>query len=169
MPDPASPKVSFQQFLELFPELELPTTVRDEMAREFSQQNDPIHPLMIDRYLLPFEQEDPDDLTEFVACFRIPDTGDFHALVYWRAALLSYEFVLATYTKDGKPIDSKVIAGVFSDGKTITRSVATLDEDWEINIMSGQTGASESDLYDATTSRSIQMELLPDGVIAESD
>ncbi|MAT55038.1 MAG: hypothetical protein CMN32_11205 [Saprospirales bacterium] len=105
-----------------------------------------------------------DELTEFVPCFRIAGIKDFHALVYWKATVMNYQYVLATFTKSGLLIDRAVIAGTFSDGKVITRSFARLDDDWTITIVSGQLEGSEEN-YDASSSRTIEMDLLPDGKI----
>ncbi len=159
---------NFAAFLRKFPEVRLPVVLNDEIHHDFSQHNDPLSSQMIDRFLAPIETEPIDELTEFIACFKIPDTGEFHAVVYWKAALLNYQYVLATFTKTGVLVDKHVIAGLFSDGKNLTSSVATIDEDWGIHIVSGQTEAASSHLYDASQSKMSELELLPDGKIADA-
>lgn len=154
---------NFNNFLGYFPELELPVTLNDEIHLVFSSKNQALSQAAIREFILPFDQS-KDDLTEFIACFKIPQTHDFHAIVYWKAELMNYNYVLATFTKEGLPIDVKVIAGTFSDGKQLTTSIATIDEDWMIFIVSGQTDHSSSE-YDAASSKTHQLELLPDGTI----
>lgn len=163
-----SDNMNFAAFLGKFPEVRLPVILNDEIHHDFSQHNDPLPGLMIDRFIAPLETEPIDELTEFIACFKIPDTGEFHAVVYWKAALLNYQYVLATFTKTGQLVDKRVIAGLVSDGKTLVTSVATIDEDWVIHIVTGHADAAAAHLYDASQSKISELELLPEGVIMEA-
>ncbi len=158
------PKVDFHHFLEKFPEVELPVTLGEHTHHVFSTHNDALPELMVHQHIQRLEPHLADEYTEFVPCFRIAGIKDFHAIVYWKAGLMNYQYVLATLTKKGELIDRRVIAGTFSDGKVITRSVATIDVDWGIYIMSGQVeGSSEG--YDPDASRALELELFPDGRI----
>ncbi|MCB0617258.1 MAG: hypothetical protein KDC43_01190 [Saprospiraceae bacterium] len=163
------PKVSFEHFLEKFPEIDLPVTLTDEAIHTFSKVNDPLPVPMIEQFLQRFEEEPADELTEYVACFRIADTSEFHALVYWRAGLMNYQYILATFTKQGLPIDRKAIAGTYYDGRTFTRSVATIDDEWIIYVVAGQAPDGNDQSYDASSSRTINLELMPDGRIAHAE
>lgn len=158
--------VQFEHFLEKFPVIDLPITLSPDSAHIFSKKNDPLPPLMVNQYIAPFEEDPIDEYTEYVACFRLPNTYGIHAVVYWKAGLLNYHFTLMTFSKEGIKIDRKVIAGTFSDGATLTQSVATIDEVWEIHIVTGQQ-AVDTGNYDASTSRAHQLELLPEGEIIE--
>ena len=160
------PRVSFSSFLEKFPEVDLPIILAEEAHHAFSQQNEPLPPLMIEQFILPLEEREMDDYTEFVPCLRIPDTHEFHAIIYWRAGLMNYQYTLACFTKKGELIDKRIIAGTFSDGKALTNSVATLDEDWTISIVSGQSMPGQKN-YDAAASTAYQLELLPEGQIVD--
>ena len=111
-----------------------------------------------------FIDDQEDEFTEYIACLRIAKTHDFHAVIYWKAALMNYQYVLATYDKRGKLIDKSVIAGTYSDGKSLTKSVATIEDDWLIYIVSGQTAADDPS-YDASTSNAFNLELLATGEI----
>lgn len=153
-------KISFEHFLEKFPEIELPITLSDDSAIEFSKNNAPLPSQMIHEFI----DDQEDDFTEYIACLRIPKTHDFHAIIYWKAALMNYQYVLATYDKNEKLIDKSVIAGTYSDGKSLTKSVATIEEDWIIYIVSGQAAANAS-TYDPTTSNAFNLELLATGEI----
>ena len=157
-------QIDFAHFLRKFPEVDLPVILSDDTHHDFSMVNDPLPMLMIEQYILPLEDNEPDDLTEFVACFRIRDTKDFHAIVYWRAALMDYHYTLATFTKKGVLIDKRVIAGTYSDGETVTQSVATIDEELNIYVVSGQAGTIPSQ-YNASSSTAYQLEILPEGQI----
>ncbi len=157
-------KIDFDHFVEKFPVIELPLVLTEEAQHIFSKTNDPLPPLMIEQFILPLEAKESDEYTEFVACFRLPGTPHFHALVYWRAGLLEYYYTLATFTKKGVLIDKKMIAGTKVDGKLLVKSVATFDEDWVIYVVGGVANADQSS-YDASSSQSITFELLADGKI----
>ena len=77
---------------------------------------------------------------------------------------MKYHYVLATFDKQGNTLGSAVIAGTESDGKSILRSVATIDEDWVIHIVEGDQDAHETS-YEPSASRAYRMELLATGEI----
>ena len=156
--------ITFTEFLQFFPELDLPVTFSEDTHHDFSRNNDALPQVAIDRFIEPVEGE-MDEFTEIVPCIRIAATYDFEAVVYWKAGLMNYQYKLATFDKNGTPLDSRVLAGTFTDGKIITRSYATIDEDWLINVVSGQTGVHHEEEYNATESRAFSLELLPDGKI----
>lgn len=159
---------SFDTFLRKFPEVKLPVSITEDSASQYGMENEPLTERMIFEQLLPIEGEaELDEMTEYVPCFRIAGLKDFHAIVYWKAGLMNYQYVLATFEKGGKLIDRQVIAGTFSDGKTLTRSVARLDDDMTIYIVSGQIESSKEENYDAKDSTARELELLPDGRIIE--
>lgn len=160
-------RIKFPDFLERFPEIELPITLSEDLHLTFSEKNQPFNPLMIEQYILAIESEEPDELTEFIPCFRIPETHDFYAVVYWKAGLMNYQYIMATFDKGGNLVDKRVLGGTYSDGNIITRSIATIDLDWMIYVVSGQTD-SQDNAYDAGTSKAFDLELLPDGQIVNS-
>jgi hypothetical protein len=158
---------SFTAFLKYFPTIELPINLTEASASAFSLNNKPLPILACDQYLAPLHKDPADGMTEFVPCVRIPETHDFHAIVYWRARLLEYEFYLVTFDKSGKTISHKRIAGTFKDSNQITHMVATIDSDWIIYIVVGQ--ADQSDMiYNPLSSKSFNLELLATGEIIKS-
>lgn len=159
---------NFQVFLKKFPAIKLPVSITEDTASEFALENEPLNERLIADFISPVEilVEPDDDMTEYVPCFRIDGLKEFHALIYWKASLMNYQYILVTFDKAGKLIDRQVVAGTFSDGKTITRSVAKLDEDMTIYIVSGQLEGSDQN-YDAQKSTAREIELLPDGRLME--
>ena len=157
-------EVSFDYFMEQFPEIELPITLGESSHLDFSKANQPLNLEVVRQHILTIEDLPADEFSEFIACFKIPETYEFYAIVYWRAGLMNYLYTLVTFTKKGILIDKRVIAGTFSDGELLTQSVATIDEDWVIVVVSGQVSSSDS-TYDASTSTVYKLELLPDGKI----
>lgn len=161
---PSTPKLKFSHFLDLFPEVELPVQLTAESHHIFSQNNEPLPEPVIHQYIVPTEDEAPDEFTEYIPCFLVPGTEEFAGVVYWRAGLMNYRYVLLTFTKKGEYIDSRVIAGTFSDGHKVTHAVATIDEDLGIVIVSGEAPSAETP-YDPSLSEVTEIELLPDGHI----
>ena len=94
---------------------------------------------MIEQYITPIETEEEDEYTEYVPCFSIPETHEFFAVVYWKGALMNYQYILATFSKKGELIDRRVIGGTFSDGEMLVKSVVTIEDDWIIYVVSGKT------------------------------
>ncbi len=157
--------IPFATFLDYFPETELPITLTDETAFIFSRENKPFSADILQQYLLPLEQEEVDEFTEFAPCFKLPNTFDFHALVYWKAGLLNHQFIMVTINKKAEIMDKQVIAGTFSDQDQLIQSVATIDSDFEILIVSGQQPAQAPHHFDASKSTTQKLELLPEGKI----
>jgi hypothetical protein len=157
--------MTFNQFIQKFPEEKLPISITEESASAYSLDNEPLSEKAIEEFILPIETG-VDELTEFVPCFRIEGLKDAIALLYWKAALLSYEYVLVTFEKSGKLIDRQVIAGTVSDGHGIVRTVASIDEAMTIYMVSGMAEGAE-DEYDASTSTAKELEMLPDGRMIE--
>lgn len=157
---------SFKIFLNHFSKEKLPLVLSDDNVRYFDRKNPPLGSDVIRQFLLQGEvaEEEDEEMTEYIACTKIPDTKDIHAVVYWRGKLLEYDYILATYDKNGVLINKKVIAGLRSDGKSVRRSVATIDEDWIIHIVIGEQNQKE-ELYDPSKSQIMTMELMGNGEI----
>lgn len=156
-------EISLNDFLSFFPEVELPVIFNDENLLEFSKNNTALSPDAIDQWIRKWEHN-IDELTEFVPCIKIPDTAEFTGIVYWKGELLKYEFILVTIDNNGQLVNRKPIASVIADDKTIKKSIATIDPDWIIHIIAGETAQSETN-YDSSKSRAFAMEILSDGKI----
>jgi len=157
-------KVSFTTFLKKFPPVSLPVTLGSDTHIEFSRANTPLDPLEIDDYILPLEENEMDEFTEFIPCFCIPDTADFIGIVYFKAGLMDYQYRIITYDKGGAIVGNEVIGGVFSNGDMIAQSMATIDASWTIHIVSGQ-GKADAKVYDPLESTTKELEIFKDGVI----
>ena len=160
-----APAIRFSDFLARFPEVDLPITLADDLHHTFSAENAPLSAEMVAQFIQPAEPQEPDELTEFIAGFRLKETFDVHALVYWRAGLLDYQYIMLTFDKKGTVIDRRVLGGTHVDGQIVTKSVATIDPDWTIYVVTGQT--LNDAVYNAGESRTFELELLPDGRVVE--
>jgi len=161
--------IHFLDYLAFYPEIAPPLTLTDDSQVAFSKHNKPFKPQMIDKFLTLSEKESIDEFTEFVPCLRIPNTGDFYAVIYWKAALMNYQYVLVTYNKTGDLVDKAIIAGTTShNGEDLVRSVASIDEDWIITIVSGAS-IQAKDEYDPSLSKAFTLEILEGGKIISSE
>ncbi len=158
--------VKFQHFLDTFPEIELPVTLSDDTHHDFSKENLPLPPAMIEQYITHYEASEPDEFTEYIACFRVePVDKDFKLVVYWKAGLLNYDYVLATFDKGGKMLDKKAIAGTKVIKEDIKRTIAVIKEDLTIQVVEGveQKGA----IFDPEATKTRRFEVLSSGMIEQ--
>jgi hypothetical protein len=157
-------KVDFTNYSGRFPEIELPVTLRDDSNHDF-EANPPLQDEMIEQYITRYEAVEIDDFTEYMACFRLPKNEKFQALVYWKAGLMNYDFVIATYGKDGNMIDKKAIAGIKVVGQDITRSIATINDDLSINIAEGiEINGGD---FNADTTKARRFQILDNGLLEQ--
>ena len=156
---------SLENILAFFPEIDPPVTISEESILTFSSKNKPLAAAIIAEHFVNWEEFD--EFTEVIPCFQIPTEGDFKAIVYWKGSLLSYEYILLTLDLQGNSIAKKVIAGMISNGQTIIRSVARLDEDLCIYSMTGEKTLKASN-YDPDNSNAHRFEILPDGTIGSN-
>ncbi len=157
------PNFSIQSFFDKFPPLQTPLTLGENSHHSFSSLNEPLPHALTEQFILPHEEGQVDELTEFVPCFRIANAEPIIVLVYWKAGLLNYQYVMLTYSEKGQWIDRKVIGGTYSDGQTLTQSISIIDEDLSITIVSGQMEEGES--LDPSKSTAYNLEILPNGTI----
>ena len=161
-------EISFEKFLTLFPEVELPITLTSDAHIEFSRHNTPIPGPMIDEYLASAHD---DELTEYIACFKIPKTQGIHALVYWRAGLMEYEYQMVTFDPAGNILDKRFLSGTKSNNKILLRSVATIESDWLITVVEGSESIEEEGQtkFNPQASRVHHLELMANGEIIISE
>jgi hypothetical protein len=157
-------KIVFQDFIDLFPEIELPVTLGENSHHSFSEHNKPIHLALIEKYLEPYLGK-LDEFTEYVACFRIPQTYSFEALVCWKANLNSYQYFLMTFTKKGEYIDHKLISGTKWETDKMINIITTIDVDWVIYQNIGTQSGELLEDFQKGSNQLRLLELLPDGKI----
>lgn len=157
---------SFKVFLKHFSPEKLPITLSDENISYFDRKNRPLSPDVIRQFILQDQdaEEEDEEMTEYIACNIIPKTENFHAVVYWKGKLLEYDYIIASYDKNGVLLNRKVIAGLRSDGENVKRSVATIDKDWIVSIIAGEQVGQE-ERYDPLRSKLMTMELMANGEI----
>ncbi|MCX8209543.1 MAG: hypothetical protein ACJATN_000319 [Neolewinella sp.] len=159
---------TFNYFLEQFPDLELPLTFSEDTVRTISRETPPLPPALIAEFLIPIEPGMADELTEFIACLRLPENKAYAGIVYWRADLLQYHYTLATFNPEtNELIDRQVIAGVSYDGEEVTQTQAILNDNMMIYQVSGQANAEGEYDYKASSSTARRFQIAPSGKIIE--
>ena len=154
--------MNLNEFLSFFPEVELPVTLSEETIDIFSKNNKVLPQEAIVKYIGAWEEIEG-DTTEYVPCLMLPHEDDFTAIVYWRGALMQYDYFLVTLDKKGDLIARKSIASTKVEGELIKRSVASIDNDLIIHIIAG---ASYENLdYDPEQSQAFNMEVMSTGDI----
>ncbi len=160
-------KSAFKEFLKVFPKIDLPLTLTEESQIEFSRHNLPIREELTHDFIIAHDKS-LDEFTEYVPCFRLKNTEKFHAIVFWKAALMNYEYVLVTFTDKGELISKRIIAGTKSMEGSLVRSVATIDEDWVVHVVGG-VADNKDQKFEASNSQSFTFEILANGQIIMSD
>ena len=157
---------AFEAYLECFQAIDLPVTLTEELSPVFSSENKPLKDEHIAAFIV-HGNEEIDEFTEYVPCFQLKETEHFKAVVYWKAMLMESKYVLAVYTATGEPISTRELSKLSHDSNGVTRSIATIDEDWQIVIARGTEDLEED--YDPKTSQMLLLEIMPDGSVMQTD
>ncbi|MBT8230306.1 MAG: hypothetical protein KJO50_08605 [Bacteroidia bacterium] len=154
---------TLEELLQYFPEINPPVTLSEDMAVSFSKHNRPIPISIVDKVFNAWDSLD--EYTELVPCFQIDTEDHLYTLVYWKASLMTHEFILVNLDAQGVLISKKVIAGTISDGDRVIRSVARIDEDNCIYVTVGEVQNPDQS-YNSASSKAYRFEILPDGEIS---
>lgn len=159
--------IKFEHFLSKFPKVDLPVVLSEDSHHDFSKENEPLPPLMVEQFITQYETTVQDDLTEYIACFQLPiDKKGFKAIIYWKAGLLNYDYVLAIYDeKTGVMVDKKAIAGTKVINNAVKRIVAFLKEDFTIHSAEGVEESGKEYVADSTKVK--RYEILDNGRIEQ--
>ena len=157
------PTAEFAEFIEFFPLVELPFSLLPDM-NQIPADPLPLPSVLQDAFILPFESDEMDEFTEYIPFGRIVGTKNFHAMIYWKAGVLRYEFILATYSPEGEPLSHAIVGGLRYEEEGILHSVAVIHEDLSITIAEGLAATDESSM-DPNQTQTYEMAILPSGII----
>ena len=138
-------RAGFSTLTSKFPKGTLPIELTPDAVREFEKKNKPLSVDAISQFLLE-EGEAIDEFTEFIPCFRLPDTKDFYGFIYWQAGLMEYHYWLATFDKKGNFIEKKRIGGTITQESTFKVSVANITSSWKIEVKEGESDRNTKNL-----------------------
>lgn len=157
-------KAGFTTLMTKFPKAKLPLELSPDSYRNFEKKNKPLSLDSIKNFLIE-EQEEVDEFTEFIPCFRLPDTPNFHALVFWRAGLMEYHYVLITFDKNGHLIDKKHIAGTIPDKNAFNISIANIKSSRKIEVKEGSSDTNTKNLTPTSFSHNYHLDISDNGKI----
>jgi hypothetical protein len=155
------PEPQFTEFIEFFPELLPPVSLLPDL-QQIPLEPVPLPAILLEAYILPIEAGETDEFTEYIPYGRIADTSGFHALVYWKAGVLRYEFILATYNAAGKPISHAIVGGMRYEDEGAIYSVAVIHPDLRITIAEGMS-TMDDDMPQYEETQTYQMAILQSG------
>ena len=156
------PTAQFAEFIEFFPLLQLPFSLLPDL-QQIPADPIPLPGVLQDEFILPFEGDETDDYTEYIPYGRIAGTQDFHAVIYWKAGVLRYEFILATFSPEGKPLYHAIVGGIRYEDEGTIHSVAVIHEDLRITIAEGMSETDDEVVSPQT--QTYLMSITPSGEI----
>ena len=154
----------FTDFTDRFPKTKLPVEFGELSYQEFQEKAQLLPDALVAEYIAPLEPE-LDEYTEVLPAAKISAKG-YVALVYWKAGLLHNHYRLATFDKQGNPVDNRVIAGAYLEHDELTQSAATITPERVVYVVSGQQNINDA-LGAAATSSAIRLGIDDGGVIEE--
>ncbi|HJW30074.1 MAG TPA: hypothetical protein VJ508_12620, partial [Saprospiraceae bacterium] len=157
------PTAQFAEFIEFFPNLKPPFSLLPDL-QQIPSDPIPLPGVLQDAYILPFEGDETDEYTEYIPFCKIEGTKGYHALIYWKAGVLRYEFILATYSPEGLPLSHAIIGGMRYEDEGTIHSVAVVDEDIRITIVEGMVD-DEKGALQLNQTQSYYMAITPTGEI----
>lgn len=159
---------SLDDLLGYFPVISPPVSLTQESALHFSRENKPLSAAVTATFLSVLT--DHDDEVEYIPCFQLVVHGSIVAIVYWKAILLQYDYVLVTIDKKrAKVLSQKVIGGTRLLDNRIFRAGSAIREDLEIELVVNEYDTNESELYPLST-QVYHIEIMADGqIISELD
>lgn len=149
---------TFKAFVNFFPKVELPINLNEETHHTFSVENKPLPDIYINEFIEPYEKEPIDEFTEYVPCFRLPQTKEYVGVVFWRAKLLDYHYMLHTYDKKGTFIQAIHIAGTRTDGQKMAKLFCTIKDLNTIHLVAGSAPLDDPH-YEASESKAFSIDL----------
>lgn len=158
------PAPEFAEFLEFFPPLELPFSLLPDIS-QIQTDIQPLPGTLLDAYIFPIEGDEVDEYTEYIPYGKIEDTRDYFTLIYWKAGVMQYEYILATFTPEGRPISHAIIGGIRQDDSGMLHSVAVMNEDYSITIAEGIAAGKSLTKQPLMDTQTYRMNLDPTGAI----
>lgn len=149
-------KPTFEDFLTFFEEVDPPIVITEETIDNIKDVTKPLPQEMINEIVTRWEPN-LDEYSEIIPCFALPFTEEYKALVYWKAGLLRYEYIIVTIDKSNTLIAKKTICGTIIEDNIIKKSVAKIDEDSIIFIQAGATYEDQDFLPEQSQSFSIEI------------
>ena len=137
IPDKKANAITFENFINFFPEVDLPYTITSDTQRLLSINNDPMSATWMFNFVLEKDAV-VDEYTEFMPCFSLPNTSQFIAIVFWQAGIEGSNYYLTTFSKTGVLIDKAKIAGTKYGADGLYQMVCTISPNWLFSTVEGK-------------------------------
>jgi len=154
--------MAFTDFTDCFPKTKLPIDFGELSYREFQEKAHLLPDALMAEWIAPLEAE-LDEYTEILPVAKFSQKG-YVAVVYWKAGLLHNHYRLATFDKQGNPIENRVIAGSYVENDEVSTSAATITKEHIIYVVSGQEVIGEK-LGQAATTSAVRLGIDDGGII----
>lgn len=151
--------------LRYFPEVSLPVTITSASQKAFFRENKPLPALLTALFIDEWEGGPADEFTEYLPGFHFR-LGALTGLVYWKAALMSYTYVLVLLDKQGQWTDRMVLAEWEVAPEGVRQGVALIQEDGSI-LMAESALEREDDLGDPTQTITERWQVTSEGRFTE--
>ncbi len=158
-----TPEALFEEYLGFFTPLDLPFSLLPDLE-QIPSDPEPLPGTLQEAFILPFEGDEVDEYTEYIPFGRIAGTKEYHALIYWKAGVLRYEYILATYSTGGTPLSHAIVGGLRYEEEGTLHSVGVVHEDLTITIAEGLARTEEAGLNPDQT-QTYLMVITPAGMI----
>lgn len=126
-----------KSLLDYFPEVELPVTLTSKSRDAFEANNEPLPQILTAIFINHWEQVEMDEFTEYIPGFHFV-FGKYIGIVYWKAALLNYVYVLVVLDQKGILTDRLELAETRVQGTYLKQGAAVISDKGEITMVEGQ-------------------------------
>lgn len=154
--------MAFTDFTDCFPKTKLPLDFGELSYRGFQENAHLLPDALIAEWIAPLEAE-LDEYTEILPVAKF-SKSDYVAVVYWKAGLLHNHYRLATFDKQGNPVENRVIAGSYVENDEVSTSAATITKEHIIYVVSGQEVLGDR-LGQAATTSAVRLGIDDGGII----
>ncbi len=167
----STPKLikGFKTFITKFPKAELPITLNQVTLSKFSLKNKPLSNELYVEFCSRDVEQMPDEYTEYVALFRLPEYEKGYAVVVWQGGLLEYYYQLLIFDKTGKLLTKNTIGGTKVVDETFEVVVARIMDTWTIEVKETVTNVEPSKLNDDAFKKTKSISLSADGNLSIPD
>ena len=156
---------TFDDFLNVFPEISLPATLTDSLHHELERANLPFAQALLLEFIVPTDEGKIDEFTEYMPAFKITKGETFAAVVFWKAGLMVYEYILATFNPKGLLIATEVIFKNEAANGKLSEAVTVITPEWMVYVAEATHGV--DDEFDPSKAVNYSFEVLPNGEIVK--
>lgn len=123
----------FEKLLEYFHHIELPISFEPHHTHQLTEKNNTIPTDLAKVFLDENLTEEQEEYVELISFGRISLGNGCIGLVYWKADLMNYEYILVNLDKNGEILAKKRIGGTQYVEKRLLHTVATIEPNLSVS------------------------------------